>query len=94
MAAVPLEIEAEVEADGGGPDEVSTVRGQVAVALTTGRVRSIALDPPTLRLPPPPSRPFTTRTGSSWEPGSWFTSVMPHLMVPAKRPSTTLLPVD
>ena len=46
MAAVPLEIEAEVQgADPLLPDEVSTVRGQVAVASTTGRVRSIALDP-------------------------------------------------
>ena len=40
------QIEAEVQgADPALPDEVSTVRGQVAVASTTGRVRSIALRP-------------------------------------------------
>src|SRR5689334_23964073 len=45
MASVPLDIAAEVELNG----EVSTVRGQVACALTPGRVRAISLvpeDPP------------------------------------------------
>ena len=86
MAAVPLEIEAEVQgADGCGPDEVSTVRGQVAVASTTGRVRSIALDPAD---PPAPAATVQAVHDADWVilgPGSWFTSVMPHLMVPALR---------
>ena len=44
MATVPLDIQAEVELDG----EISTVRGQVACALTSGRVREISLIPPNL----------------------------------------------
>src|SRR6516164_6264618 len=50
MAAVPLDLVAEVEgADPGRPDEITAVRGQVACAKTRGRVRSISLvpaDPP------------------------------------------------
>src|SRR5258707_4296866 len=50
MASVPLDLEAEVEgADPARPYDISTVRGQVACATTTGRVRSMSLvpaDPP------------------------------------------------
>jgi uncharacterized cofD-like protein len=46
MAAVPLEITAQVQGlDPERPDEVTVVRGQVAVATTKGTVRSIALEP-------------------------------------------------
>ena len=86
MAAVPLEITAQVQGvDPAHPDTVQTVRGQVAVATTKGRVRSIALEPHD-----PPSAPETVDAvhSADWVvlgPGSWFTSVMPHLMVPALR---------
>jgi uncharacterized cofD-like protein len=86
MAAVPLEIAAEVQGHHPDqPDEVTTVRGQVAVASTGGRVRSIALQPAD-----PPAPPATVQAvlDADWVilgPGSWFTSVMPHLMVPALR---------
>lgn len=86
MAAVPLEITAEVQgAEPRDGDAITTVRGQVAVATTTGRVRSIALHPPD-----PPASPATVTAvrEADWVvlgPGSWFTSVMPHLMVPALR---------
>lgn len=86
MAAVPLEIEADVR----GLDEVDAaaltrVRGQYAVATTTGRVHSIRLVPAD-----PPAVPDAVEAvlGADWVvlgPGSWFTSVMPHLMVPGLR---------
>jgi uncharacterized cofD-like protein len=86
MAAVPLEIEAEVEgADPAAPHAMTTVRGQVAVATAQGRVRSIALDPAD---PPAPAATVQAVQHADWVilgPGSWFTSVMPHLMVPALR---------
>lgn len=86
MAAVPLEITAEVQGDQPGADDaVTTVRGQVAVATTRGRVRSIALEP---RDPPAPEATVTAVREADWVvlgPGSWFTSVMPHLMVPSLR---------
>jgi uncharacterized cofD-like protein len=83
MAAVPIDIVAEVEgADPDRPDELSTVRGQVACATTTGRVRSISLIPAD-----PPARPEAVQAigAADWVvlgPGSWFTSVLPHLLVP------------
>ena len=83
MAAVPLDLVAEVEgAEPGRPDEITTVRGQVACATTPGRVRSISLVPAD-----PPACPEATEAVRAADlvvlgPGSWFTSVLPHLMVP------------
>jgi uncharacterized cofD-like protein len=83
MAAVPLNLVAEVEgADPDRPDEISFVHGQVACATTTGRVRSIALIPAD-----PPACPEAVEAigAADWVvlgPGSWFTSVLPHLLVP------------
>src|SRR5689334_11102098 len=45
MATTPLDITAEVRPSGGGPDEVVTVRGQVAVATAPGEVLSVSLEP-------------------------------------------------
>ena len=83
MAAVPLEIEAEVIGlDPLNPDEVSTIRGQAEVAKTTAEVRAVNLIPTD-----PPACPESIETvlDADWivlGPGSWFTSVIPHLLVP------------
>jgi uncharacterized cofD-like protein len=83
MAAVPLDIVAEVMgADQARPDEVATVRGQAEIATTPGEVRSITLLPAN-----PPAVPEAVRAvlDADWVvfgPGSWFTSVLPHLLVP------------
>jgi len=83
MAAVPLDIVADVVgADPARPDEVTTVRGQVECATTPGQVRSITLVPAD-----PPAVPEAVRAvlDADWVvlgPGSWFTSVLPHLLVP------------
>jgi uncharacterized cofD-like protein len=86
MAAVPLEIEADVVGlDPTDPEALTTVRGQVAVATAHGRVRSITLDPAD---PPAPAATVGAVERADWVvlgPGSWFTSVMPHLMVPDLR---------
>jgi uncharacterized cofD-like protein len=83
MASVPLELEAEVEGiDPEFPDRISTVRGQVACAKTTGRVRSMSLVPAD---PPACAEAVEAVTEADWVvlgPGSWFTSVLPHLLVP------------
>jgi len=83
MASVPIDLVAQVEgADPARPNEISTVYGQAECAATTGRVRSISLipsDPPAC-----PEAVAAIRT-ADWVvlgPGSWFTSVLPHLMVP------------
>ncbi len=83
MASVPLDLVAEVEgADPARPDDVTMVRGQVACATTPGRVRSVSLIP----ADPPACPEAVTAVGAAdWVvlgPGSWFTSVLPHLLVP------------
>jgi uncharacterized cofD-like protein len=83
MTSVPLDLAAEVE--GAAPDrpgELTTVRGQVACASTVGRVRSISLIPAD---PPACAEAVTAIRSAEWAvlgPGSWFTSVLPHLLVP------------
>ena len=86
MSAVPLEIVADVvgldEDDAAAPTEVV---GQVAVATTSARVAAVRLRPPD-----PPACPASVQAvlDADWVvfgPGSWFTSVLPHLLVPGLR---------
>ena len=86
MSLVPLDIAARIEgADPARPREVSTVRGQVQVASTSGRVLGVELDP---REPPACPEAVTAVAEADWVvlgPGSWYTSVLPHLLVPGLR---------
>jgi uncharacterized cofD-like protein len=83
MAAVPLVIEADViGADASRPDEVTTVVGQEAVALATGVIADVRLVPPD-----PPTVPEVVDAIRRADyvvlgPGSWYSSVIPHLLVP------------
>jgi uncharacterized cofD-like protein len=83
MSSVPLAIEADVQLPRRSAPEV--VRGQAAVATTTGRVLGVRLDPAA-----PPARPEAVAAveRADWlvlGPGSWYTSVIPHLLVPELR---------
>lgn len=86
MAAVPLDIEADVSGlDAADPDAVEVVVGQAEVATTRGRVERVRLRPDQ-----PPAYPESVAAirAADWVilgPGSWFTSVMPHLLVPELR---------
>ncbi|WP_448629497.1 gluconeogenesis factor YvcK family protein [Cellulomonas soli] len=79
MAAVPLEIEADVERPGGACVQV---RGQSTVALTAEpitRVRLVPSDPPAC------PEALAAVAAADWVvlgPGSWYTSVLPHVLVP------------
>jgi len=93
MASVPLDLAAEVEGiDPNFPLRISTVRGQVACAMTTGRVRSMSLIP----ADPPACAEAVQAVGEAdWVvlgPGSWFTSVLPHLLVPDLAKALTATP--
>jgi uncharacterized cofD-like protein len=83
MAAVPLDIEAVVGGvDPDRPHELTTVRGQLEVATTQGRVVSVELVPPN---PPACQEAVDAVRAADWVvlgPGSWYTSVLPHLLVP------------
>ena len=86
MAAVPLNIEASVMGvDPSQPLDITTVSGQVEVATTKGRVMAVRLNP---QEPPACDEAVAAIRAADWVilgPGSWFTSVMPHLLVPGVR---------
>ncbi|HWS58672.1 MAG TPA: uridine diphosphate-N-acetylglucosamine-binding protein YvcK [Actinotalea sp.] len=78
MSSVPLAIEADVALDG----TVCTVRGQSAVAVAPGRVEAVRIVPAD---PPACPEAVAAVDAADWVvlgPGSWFTSVLPHVLVP------------
>jgi uncharacterized cofD-like protein len=86
MALTPVEISAQVSgSDPDDPERRSTVRGQVAVASSEGTIESISLLPDDLRPCPEAAEAVLTADMVVLGPGSWFTSVLPHLMVPTLR---------
>lgn len=85
MATSPLDITAEVRGAGADPEEVTTVRGQVEVATTAGQVLSVALDPADAAACPEAVSAITDADWVVLGPGSWYTSVLPHLLVPGLR---------
>ncbi|MCX6462158.1 MAG: uridine diphosphate-N-acetylglucosamine-binding protein YvcK [Pseudonocardiales bacterium] len=83
MSCEPLDIEAEVT--GLGPGGPHRIRGQVAVASTPGRVRRVRLQPARPSACPEALEAVRDADLLLLGPGSWFTSVLPHLLVPALR---------
>ena len=86
MAVTPIDIMAEVRGlDPADPGALTTVRGQVEVASTDGQVHAVHLEPED---PPACPQAIAAVTDADWVvlgPGSWFTSVIPHLLVPELR---------
>lgn len=82
MSAVPLEIEADVSGLESDPRMSRVIRGQVAVATTPGKVRRVRLRP----ADPPACVPAVAAIDAAdlvvLGPGSWFSSVIPHVLVP------------
>jgi len=71
--------------DPADPTAVAEVCGQVAVATTSGVVSSVSLRP---REPAACEAALAAVRDADWVvlgPGSWFTSVLPHLLVPDLR---------
>ena len=82
MACEPLDIVAEAEGLDEDPTAVRRIRGQVAVATTPGRVRSVTLAPQDARACPQALDAIAAADLLTFGPGSWFTSVLPHLLLP------------
>ncbi|WP_183093666.1 gluconeogenesis factor YvcK family protein [Nocardioides stalactiti] len=85
MAMTPMDITAEVRGLGADPDALTTVRGQVEVATTDGVIDSVALDPPDPDVTPAALAAIEEADWAVLGPGSWFSSVIPHLLVPQLR---------
>ncbi|MDT7595784.1 MAG: hypothetical protein QOJ06_1330 [Pseudonocardiales bacterium] len=85
MTVEPLDIEADVaglDGDADQPDRLSRIRGQVAVATTPGRVHRVRLRPERPQACAEAVRAVGAADLVVLGPGSWFTSVLPHLLVP------------
>ncbi len=82
MSPIALDIEADVAGLESDPRASRNIRGQVAVATTPGQVRRVRLIPSD-----PPACPQALTAIDNADlvvlgPGSWFTSVIPHMLVP------------
>ena len=87
MSTVPLEIEATSNQRSGVR---CTVRGQVAVATTRAESSRSRSRRPSLRPAPRRSPAIDAADWVVLGPGSWFTSVIPHLLVPGAGRSVRL----
>ncbi len=86
MATTPMDITARVRgADPSHPAGVSVVRGQVEIATTSGQIESVSLVPEDPQACEEAVEAIRTAEWVVLGPGSWFTSVIPHLMVPGLR---------
>ncbi len=82
MALTPLDITAEVRGAGADPDAVTSVHGQVGVATTRGEVLSVRLEPDDAPACPEAVAAVMEADYVVLGPGSWFTSIIPHLLIP------------
>jgi uncharacterized cofD-like protein len=88
MTAEPLDIEATFL---NGSEKIEAI-GQVAVATTPGRLQELRMKPEN-----PTTRPevLSALAEADWitmGPGSWFSSVLPHLLVPTLRDAIVASP--
>lgn len=86
MSLVPVELTAQVIGhDPTAPDATTTVRGQVQVATTPGRIISLDVDPADAPACPEAVGAVSTADWVVLGPGSWYSSVIPHLRLPDLR---------
>jgi len=83
MSRTPLSIEASIRGDDPAhPYAVTTVTGQHAVAVSSGIVEDLRVSP---ARPAACAEAVDAIASADWllfGPGSWYTSVIPHLLVP------------
>lgn len=78
MSVDPLSIEAYMDDNG----RHYTVKGQSKVAIAPGTVESVRLTPEKPRVPAAVTEAISEADWVVLGPGSWYTSVIPHLLVP------------
>ena len=81
MADVPLDIEATFADEHGE----KIVRGQVQVATTHGRLKSLRIIPEAPQALPQALSALDSADYITLGPGSWFSSLLPHVLVPEQR---------
>ena len=81
MSPVPLDLVADVDHIDDDPEHRRTIRGQASIATTVGRVRAVRVLP--AGAPACAAAVDAVREADVvvLGPGSWFSSVIPHLLV-------------
>ncbi|MDR0433043.1 MAG: uridine diphosphate-N-acetylglucosamine-binding protein YvcK [Bifidobacteriaceae bacterium] len=82
MSNVPLSVEADITRVLDGREWHTTVHGQRMVAVADGRVDAIRLHPSAPQACPEAVAALEQADWIVFGPGSWYTSVIPHLLVP------------
>ena len=82
VVSQPLDIEADVAGLDDDPRLMRQVRGQVAVASTPGQVRRVHIIPDSPKASPEALAALAKADLITLGPGSWFSSVLPHVLVP------------
>ena len=83
MSREPVAIEADIRgANPTSPDAMVTVRGQRHVAVARGRVETVRLIPAAPAACAEAVEAVRTADWLLFGPGSWYTSVIPHLLIP------------
>jgi len=88
MTAEPLDIEATFIKGGEPVDAI----GQVAVATTPGRLQELRMKPENPTTRPEVLAAIAEADWITMGPGSWFSSVLPHLLVPSLREALVASP--
>jgi uncharacterized cofD-like protein len=90
MSRQAVHIEADVlGGDPARPDQVVALSGQHAIAVTPGEVQTVRLRP---GQPVACAEAVAAIEAADWlifGPGSWFTSVIPHLLIPGLAAAVT-----
>ena len=82
-STAPLQIIADVQGlDPINPGHIAIVRGQVAVATTSGTIVGIRIEPADAPVCVEAIEAVARADVIVLGPGSWYTSVMPHLLLP------------
>lgn len=86
VANEPLSLIAQIEgANPEHPDEVTEVVGQVQIERSPGIVKNLEIIPANPEPCPEAVAALTAANSIVLGPGSWYTSVLPHLLVPEIR---------
>lgn len=86
VATEPLDIVAEVVGvDPQTPEGITTIVGQVALERSRGTVLSVRVEPADPAACPEAVAAIQAAESVVLGPGSWYTSVLPHLLVPGVR---------
>ena len=95
VATIPLDIVADVKGiDPTKPDEVVQVTGQVSIESSRGRVISFRVEPVDPPACPQAVLAIIEADAIVLGPGSWYTSVLTHLMVPGVREALAAATAD